>query len=278
MMMNEGLGRFLPSYRNQYNIDRYGNPVEEGFGDDYEQQLAQYAAQRGNVIGPQLQEFKGIRNPYLDQEATEVPMVQAQPSTVLGRIFDLPSYQLMFGAGPQSMDPALRFRFDPGYQFAQDEGLRQIAQNSSAQGLLGSTSMVDRMLERSQGFADQNYQRWLSQQAGVYSDYQNRLQGLMGMGPAVSGADNAMALGGALSQGTLGTGGDIGGLYANQGVFGGSGMLNTGAAQSGNIMQGLGIQAQVAAANAAGSGGGGGTLGGIGSVLSGVGNLFGGRF
>lgn len=242
------------------------------------QQLQQSIMDREAYLAPIQQRWDQMVNPYNNQRMTQVPMVKAKPGTVLDRVFNLPSYQLAFGTNANQINPLARFQADPGYQFQQTEGLRQLAQQASAQGLLGSSSMLRRLLELSQGNADQSYQRWMSNQMGVYNDYQNRLQGLMQMGPSVSGAQQAFDTGQNMSNASLQTGYNTGGLQANQGVFGGSGYLNTGAAKSSNLMQGLAIQAQIDAANAAGSGGGGGGAGGIGSIVSGLGSMMGGFF
>lgn len=203
--------------------------------------------QRMDEISRQMQQNRlDISN---NQEARNIDMVRATPSSVLKNDFFMtPAWQLYYGTqDPNIDDPTARFYADPGYQFTQEEGVRQLLRNHAAKGLLESGRSIRDVLGYTTNLADQNYQRFRGQEMGLYSDYQNRLQGLMGMGPSVSGAQNAMQLGGSLA-----------GLFANQGVFGGSGMLNTAAAQAGNTMNAGVINAQIAAANAAGGGGGGG--------------------
>lgn len=200
-------------------------------------------------------------------DAQTIQMVRATPLSVLGEdFFNTPAYRLAFGSDPQVLnpfaDPTERFRADPGYEFEQAEGIRQLLRNHASKGLLESGRSLRDVLGYAQNLADQHYQRYQGQTMGLFSDYQNRLQALMGMGPSVSGAQNAFSLGS-----------DLGNLYANQGVFGGSAMLNTGAAQSGNLMNAASIGAQIASANAAAglSGGdtGAGSLGKAGTSLGG---------
>ncbi len=209
-----------------------------------------------------------------------INLMQADPQSVLtNRFFQLPQYQLLYGNGPQDLDPAKRFKFDPGYQFAMEQGMKQLQQQGAARGLLESGPMQQELLKYSQGLADQNYQRWLGQQAGLFSDYQNRLGQMTSMGNSNTGSQNAFNLGSLLSQLTsqtglaganaaLGTGSNISSLFGNQGVFGGSSYLNTAAAQANNLLQGAALQAQIAAANNASQGGGMSSLfGGLGSAL-----------
>jgi len=239
----------------------------------------------------------------IDQYAPPAPIIRATPESVLQEFFRTPAYQLAFGNSPGVLDPYAapteRFQFDPGYQFAQTEGLRQLQMDQSKRGLLESGRGARDIQQFSQGLADQNYQRWLGQNEGLFTDWTNRLQGLTAQGAAASGqqSQNAMNLGqllggadlttaGLLASLTGQTGTNISSLFGNQGVFGASSFLNTGAAQSSNIMQAASIQAQIAAANAASqaagagasSGGGGssigGALGSIGSALGGLGGFF----
>lgn len=221
--------------------------------------LQRLADQQANVVG----------RDYSSPEAEEIALMRASPlSTLQNHFMNLPAYRLAFGNSPEMLDPNLdptqRFRADPGYQFAQDEGMRNVQRGNAARGLLESGRGMRDLMGFSQGLADQQYGRFQSQNLGLFSDYQNRLQGLMNMGQQTSGSDSANQLGG-----------NLGNLFANQGVFGGSGILNTGAAQSSNMMNAASIGAQIASANAAAGFGGGDTgSGSLGQSSSGAGGYF----
>jgi len=201
--------------------------------------------------------------------AQEIALERAMPiSTLESRFFNTPAYRLAFGSDPQmldaSADPTERFRADPGYEFQQQEGIRQLLKNHAAKGLLESGRSMRDVQGYAQNLANQQYGQFQQQNMGLFSDYQNRLQGLMGMGMQTSGADSANALGN-----------NLGSLFANQGVFGASGMLNTGAAQGSNLMNAANVGAQIASANAAAGFGGGDTgAGSLGQSSTGVGGYF----
>lgn len=220
-----------------------------------------------------LEQYNAFLQNTENQDLNPINLIKADPTSVItNRFFQLPQYQLLYGAPgtldangapiPEpSLDPMQRFKQDPGYQFQLEQGMRQLQQLGAAKGLLESGPMQQELLKYSQGLADQSYQRWLGQQQGLFQDYQNRLQGLTGMGAANTGNQNAFNLGNALSNmfGTgagaaLQTGSNISSLFGNQGVFGGSAFMNTAAAQANNLMQGAALQAQIQAANQASQG------------------------
>jgi len=113
-----------------------------------------------------------------------------------------------------------RFQADPAYSAMQLEGARQLQQNSASQGLLESGSTQRDLLQQSQMFADQNYQRWLQQQGGVVTDYQNRLQQLAGLGNTFANPQTSQQVGGQLSGVTANAGNNISSLLSNQGMAG----------------------------------------------------------
>jgi hypothetical protein len=182
----------------------------------------------------------------------------ADPNSVLQNFFQLPQYQLLFGQNSNQIDPTQRFRQDPGYQFAMDQGMQQWQRGMAGKGLLESGANAQGLINYAQGTADQNYQRWLGQQQQTFGNYQDRLQGLVNMGVANTGSQNALTTGqnqaGISTQGAnaqLGTGSNISSLLANQGSLGASAYLNTGAAQSNNLFNAAGLQTQIDANNAA---------------------------
>lgn len=222
----------------------------------------------------------------IDEYAPPPEVIKATPESVLAKMFDLPQYRLAFGNDPDVLDPtaspAERFRADPGYQFAQDEGMRNIQRNAAAKGLLESGKTMRDLQTFGQGLADQNYQRFLAQNLGIYGDWQNQLRGLASQGAGLSSQLAQQTLGVGNTQAGLNSqlASNLGSLFGNQGSMGASAFLNTGGAQANTVMQAASLQAQIAAANAAAQntanmmGGGGGGGGGFGSALSALGSLF----
>jgi len=229
------------------------------------------------MANPALANYQTNQNSAASSPALDTLI--ANPQSVLqNEFFQTPAYQLLYGQNATQPNPVDRFHFDPGYQFAVNEGLQQLQNQGSAKGILDSGSMTRAMLGYAQGTADQNYQRFLGQQGGLFSDYQNRLANLTQMGASNTGSQNAMNLGmaqnanyGTQAAGTLSTGNDISSLFANQGTFGGNAMMSTGAAQASNLMQGAELQTQIDAANQASQ------AKSQGSLFSGLGSMFGQR-
>lgn len=239
----------------------------------------------------QLKDFNDfIFKLNLDRYQTPDEIIKATPESVLQKFFDLPAYRLMFGNEEGALDPYAspteRFRADPGYQWTQDEGMRNIQRNAAAKGLLESGSTMRDLQDYGQNLADQNYQRYQGQNQALFSDWQNQLTGIANQGAAFSNPQIPLGVGNQLAGGTLGTAGqgagvlgaagsNISNLFANQGVFGGNAFLNTGAAQANTAMQAASLAAQLQSAQQAGGGGGGGG-GGFGQALQGIGSLLGG--
>lgn len=167
-------------------------------------------------------------------------MQQADPNSVVNNYLSTAGNQLLGDPSYQ------RYQQSPGYQYAVDEALKQVQSQGASRGLLDSGRVMRDMTDRAQGMALQDYGNWWNRQNQLYSDYQNRLQGLAG-GPV--GADQANQLGTNLAQGTYQTGGNLASLFGNQGVAGYGGITNTGAAQSNNLSQAGATQAQIQAAN-----------------------------
>lgn len=260
-----------------------------------EAQLHQLTAELNNLPSPfisladaqsrgDLQDFNDfIFKLNLEQYAEPDEIIQATPESVLKKFFDLPQYQLMYGDDPDVIDPTAgpheRFRADPGYQWAQDEGMRQIQRNSAAKGLLESGATQRDLQEYGQGMADQNYQRWLGQNSALYSDWQNQLRGLSSQGAGLSSQVGQQTLGTGFNLAGQGVqqGSNLANLFANQGSFGANAFLNTGAAQANTSMQAASLQAQLMAAQmSAQAASGGSSGGGAGEIISQIGGLIGG--
>lgn len=173
-------------------------------------------------------------------QAGVLQMQQANPQAALDAYKNTPGYQLLNAPGA--------YEQSPGYQYAVDQALKQVQGQASAQGLLGSGSALRAMTDRAQGMAQQDYGNWWNRQNQLYGDYQNRLQGLAG-GP--TGSADAMTTGANQAQANLQTGSNLGSLFANQGTTGMGGIINTAAAQSGNMINAGQQQANVQSANQA---------------------------
>lgn len=167
-------------------------------------------------------------------------MQAANPQAAMQAYQNTPGYQML------GNDQTSQYQQSPGYQYAVNEAMRQVQQNGASRGLLESGNVMRAMTDRAQGMAQQDYGNWWNRQNQLYSDYQNRLQGLAG---GATGSQDAMTTGANMAQGTYQTGSNIGSLFGNQGSTGMGGIINTGAAQSANMTNAGAQQAQVNAAN-----------------------------
>lgn len=177
----------------------------------------------------------GEMNNYLGQNGALQP---ANTQAGLDAYKNTTGYQLLNAPGA--------YQQSPGYQYAMNEALNQVQNNAAAKGMLESGAVLKSMQQTASGLAQQDYGNWWNRQNQLYGDYQNRLQGLAG-GP--TGSADAMTTGANLAQGNLQTGSNLGSLFGNQGTAGMGGILNTAAAQSGNMINAGQQQAQVNAAN-----------------------------
>lgn len=178
-------------------------------------------------------------------------MIRATGQSVLAnKYFQTPGYQLLFGSDYAQMDPRLnpaqRFQHSPGYQYAMDEALRQTNQANAARGLLESGRGQRNLVQTAQGLAMQDYYNWWDRLSQNYENYQNRLANLASAGMGASGSQNVLGTSGTQAQLASGLGQTGSSLLANQGQFGATGMFNTGAGQSQNMMTAADINARVA--------------------------------
>lgn len=170
-----------------------------------------------------------------------VPMMQMGAGNALNNYYNTAGYQLTNGAGAEN-----QFRTSPGYQFAVDQALGQVARQGASRGLLDSGAGLRAMTDRAQGMASQEFNNWQQNQQNQYNQYQNRLQGLAS-GP--TGADMAYNLGQGVGANNMATGNNIGSILANQGnsLFGG--IVGAGGAQAQNVTQAGNMQAQILGSN-----------------------------
>lgn len=113
-------------------------------------------------------------------ELTSDPAVDGGPGGDAS-FYNSELYNVLFGEGIQD-----RFREDPGYQFAFDEGQRALDRSASARGKLNSGSHERELIRYGQGIADQEYDDYWNRLAGTYGDYANRIASIAGMGQNTS--------------------------------------------------------------------------------------------
>lgn len=184
--------------------------------------------------------YAGTGNNAGQGQAGVLQMQQANPQSALDAYKSTPGYQLLNSPGS--------YQQSPGYQYAMDQAMNQVQSGASAKGMLESGSVIKSMQQTASGLAQQDYGNWWNRQNQLYGDYQNRLQGLAG-GP--TGSADAMTAGANSAQANLQTGSNLGSLFGNQGTSGMGGIINTAAAQSGNMINAGQQQATVNAANQA---------------------------
>jgi len=173
-------------------------------------------------------------------QAGVLQMQQANPQGALDQYKNTPGYQLLNAPGA--------YEQSPGYQYAMDQSMNQVQNAASAKGMLESGAVIKNMQQTASGLAQQDYGNWWNRQNQLYGDYQNRLQGMAG-GP--TGGADAMTSSANAAQANLQTGSNVGSLFGNQGTTGMGGIINTAAAQSGNMINAGQQQATVNAANQA---------------------------
>ena len=186
-------------------------------------------------------------------ESSALQLIRAEPYSMIRSFIDLPEYRLMFSSGePQQFNEYAptqeRFFADPGYQFQQDEGIRNLLRNHAAQGLVHSGRSVRDTLQFSQDLANQAYGQWYDRQNNMYNNYINRIAAIAGLGPSVNGAQNAFNTGVNQANLSTGTGTNLASSFLGQGQAGLGAFLNTGAAKANAIMQAAEIQGQVESA------------------------------
>lgn len=171
------------------------------------------------------------------QAGQPLSMTQMGAGSALQNYYNTPGYQLTNGQGAVN-----NFQTGPGYQFAVNDALNQVARQGASRGLLDSGAGLRAMTDRAQGMANQEFNNWQQNQQNQYNQYQNRLQGLAS-GP--TGSEMAYNLGQSVGNNNMQTGGNIGSILANQGnsLFGG--IVGAGGAQAQNVTQAGNMQAQI---------------------------------
>jgi len=112
-----------------------------------------------------------------------------------------------------------QYQTGPGYQFAVDEGTRAATNAASKLGIAGSGNTLDAIRGRAQGFADQDYTKYLDRLAGFVNP---QLQATQGAASGVAGANKTLADIYSTGYGGIGSAygtnsGALAGLYTNYG-------------------------------------------------------------
>lgn len=224
-----------------------------------------------------LDQYNNLQNGTTDPGS--VAMTAGGAGLGLSNFFNTPSYALAYGNN-QNADPLTRFFADPGVQMANKLSLNALTNQYAGKGLSQSGALGVGL----QNAALSNYQNFIGGQQGLFNNYQNMLAGIANQGAQYNGAQQAYQMGqnnaSLLGQANLNTGMQLGNwdmstgqniasLLANLGSLQASAYLNTGAAQSNNIMNMMGMQAQMNAANAAAASRQQGGMGGYGGMGSG---------
>jgi hypothetical protein len=171
-------------------------------------------------------------NGTLNQSATY------DKNAALTNFFNTPEYQLLFNQGGATTDPNAtvldRFRADPGYQFALDQGTKRLDASAAAQGNLLSGNQLQAITDYGQGMADQqfgNYQNKISQTLG---NYLGRLGGVAGYGTqfAANNQNLYSGQGNALSSLGQNQGNSLSNIYTNQGAVNANAILAAGNARA----------------------------------------------
>ena len=201
-----------------------------------------YDPSLGAVTGNTLQQSVAA------QPTQPLSVIRATPQSALQAFFQLPEYQLMYGNDPTvnnpNASPTDRFRADPGYQWQQDEGMKQIQRNASARGILNSGPVMRELQGYGQNLANQSYNQWQDRLSNTYTGYQDRLLQLMGFGSGFNGAQDAINSGNTLAGLTTGTGNNISSLQQGLGQNIMNSNLQTGANTSNALTQLASTQAQ----------------------------------
>ncbi len=114
----------------------------------------------------------------------------------LQNFYASPEYQALYGGSPSEMTTQSveqRFQNDPGYQFQLQQGLQAVQNKSIANGQGYSPAMAQALAGYTTGLASQHFDTYRSGLANTFTQYQNQLQNLSGMGATASGAGAALA-------------------------------------------------------------------------------------
>lgn len=114
----------------------------------------------------------------------------------LQNFYASPEYQTLYGGSPAEMTTQgveERFKNDPGYQFALQQGLRGVQQSAFAKGSGYSPAMAQALTEYGTGLASQNFNTYRTGLSNTFQQYQTQLQNLAGMGATASGAGAQLA-------------------------------------------------------------------------------------
>lgn len=247
-------------------------------------QTPEQAQQAAAAQQAQLDKLKQDPNylKYQDYQNGKIDMTQPSAGGALSQFFNTPLYQLQFGNSGAAVDPNAspldRFQSSPGYQFQLNQGTNALEKSMASRGLLESGSFAKELDNYSQGLANQDWNNYLNRATGTFSNYQNQLSGLAGMGAQTSGLLSNMAVGQGSNLANLGMNyaNNAGNIYGALGTGAANSLLaqggalagglinnyNAGQVQNASQMQGLGALGGLFSSFGGGGGMGGGMGGG----------------
>lgn len=158
-----GLGSAAGAYFGGRNMP---NPADAGMS---------YLNQVPDTISPYY-------NPYINAGRSALPQLQGQ----YNQLINDPS-KMMAQWGSQ-------YQQSPGYQFNVDQGTAQANRVAAAGGMLGSPAEQAEVSKMTQGYANQDYQKYMDYIMGLYGIGINGLNGINTQGYAASN-DLANSLG-----------------------------------------------------------------------------------
>lgn len=186
---------------------------------------------------------------YQDYQNGKVDMSTEAPGGALSKFFNTPGYQLQFGNSGAAVDPNAspldRFQSSPGYQFQLNQGTSALEKSMASRGLLESGSFAKELDNYSQGLANQDWNNYLNRVTGTFSNYQNQLSGLAGMGAQTSGVLSNMAIGQGSNLATLGANyaNSASNIYGAMGTGAANSLLAQGGALAGGMINGYNLNA-----------------------------------
>lgn len=195
-----------------------------------------YGTQAGGALSGALGQATGALGTGLDQQVgayqTGLAGALGAGNAAVGAYAPLSALGDKYGTAVNSYYDALglngpggvtraqgQYQTGPGYQFAVDEGTRAVANAASRTGTLGGGNTLDAIRARAQGFADQDYTKYLDRLGSFVNP---QLQATSGAASGIAGANQNLANIYNTGYGNIGSAygqnaGALAGLYTNYG-------------------------------------------------------------
>jgi hypothetical protein len=171
-------------------------------------------------------------------EGTLAQSLTYDKNKALQTFFNTPEYQLLFNQGGSTTDPNAtvldRFRADPGYQFALDQGVKARDASAAARGMLLSGNQLTALTDYGQGMADQQFNSYRDRLANTYGNYLQRLGVVSGYGTQFAANNQNILTGQGNNLANLSTGlsQNIANVLTGQGEVNANSLLSAGNARA----------------------------------------------